>query len=221
MRAEVHYLKEFSPIILNGLKLEFSESTEPVGIVRATSGNLPNIANQISSHKKAVAAVLHAGAARHHRANPAASLRLEQVYGSPVLLSGLGSLVLDKTELSVVNQHQKETLQNLLRLLSNTPQPVLYFLAGSLPEEALVHLRQLSLLGMITRLQGSTLHKHALNSLDSKPSSASWFHRVRDLCLQYQLPHPVFLLSAATPLSKEAYKSQQGFWEQCQATQEN
>ena len=55
MRAEVDYLKEFSPIILNGLKLEFSESTEHVGIVRATSGNLPNIVNRISSHKKAVA----------------------------------------------------------------------------------------------------------------------------------------------------------------------
>ena len=50
------------------------------------------------------------GAARHHRANPAAGLRLEQVYGFPVLLSGLGSLVLDKSELSVVNQHHKETI---------------------------------------------------------------------------------------------------------------
>ena len=82
-----------------------------------------------------------------------------------------------------------------------------HFLAGSLPGEALVHLRQLSLLGMITRLQGSTLHRHALNSFDSNPSSASWFHRVRDLCLQYQLPHPLSLLSAATPIPKEVYNS--------------
>ena len=207
MKTEIDYLKEFSPVTLEGIKLEFCDTAEHVGIVRAVSGNLPNIVNRISSHKKAVAAVLHAGTARHHRANPAAGLRLQQVYGFPVLLLGLGSLVMNRIELSVVNQHHKDTLHGLLRLLPNTPQPVIYFLAGSLPGEALVHLRQLSLLGMITRLQGTTLHKHAINAFDSKPSSASWLHQVRDICLQYQLPHPLTLLGAETPLSKEAFKS--------------
>ena len=33
----------------------------------------------------------------------------------------------------------------------------------------------------------------------------SWFHQVRDLCLGYQLPHPLKLLT--TPRSKEAFKN--------------
>ena len=41
-----------------------------------------------------VSAVMYAGLARGHRANIAACLRIESVYGTAVLLSGLASLVL-------------------------------------------------------------------------------------------------------------------------------
>ena len=93
----------------------------------------------------------------------------------------------------------------MLRLLPSTPHPVIYFLAGCLPGEALIHLRQLALLGMISRLPESLLHRQALNVYCSKGSSWSWFHQVRDLCLQYQIPHPLtFLMS---PLSKETFKN--------------
>ena len=129
---------QFSPVSLNGAKLEFHESAEHVGSVRSVSGNMPNILTRISSHKKVVCAVLHTGAARGHRANPAAGLRLEKIYGFPVLLSGLGSLVLSKAELSIINQHHRDTLQHLLRLHPKTPQSVYYFLGGCLPGEALV-----------------------------------------------------------------------------------
>ena len=218
MRSEVKYLKEFSPVHLNGSSLEFSESAEHVGIIRSVSGNLPNIYNRISSHKKALGAVLHTGAAKHHRANPAAGLRLEQVYGFPVLASGLGSLVMSKAELSLINQHHKVKIQQLTRLKPGTPQPVYYFLAGSLPGEAMIHLRQLSLLGMVSNLPGSTLHKHAMNVFTTKPSSLSWFHQVRDICLQYQLPHPLSLLSSPPPtkdwFKKLAKKRVTDYWEQ-------
>ena len=43
-------------------------------------------------------AVLHAGLAKKHRANPAAALRVEAVYGIAVLLSGLACLVLSSKE---------------------------------------------------------------------------------------------------------------------------
>ena len=104
-----------------------------------------------------------------------------------------------------LHQHLKETIQNLLRLQPKSPQAVIYFLAGSLPGEALIHIKQLSLFGMISRLPDSVLCRHAFNALNSKSSSNSWFHQVRDLCLQYQLPHPLYIL--ASPPTKNAYKS--------------
>ena len=124
-------------------------------------------------------------------------------------MSGLGSLILTKSEISHITKHHKETLRQLLRLPPKSPQVVLYFLAGSLPGEGLVHLRQLSLLGMIRGLPGSLLHRYCLQVFykPTRHQSSSWFHQVRNICLKYLLPHPLNLLSPTSPLSKEAFKS--------------
>ena len=81
---------------MNKIKLAFHENAEHVGIIRSVSGNLPNIMSRISSHTKAIAAVLHALAARWHRTNPVAGLKLHQLFGAPVLMSGLGAFVKDQ-----------------------------------------------------------------------------------------------------------------------------
>ena len=206
MSKQVEYLKRFSPVNLQGSQIKFKSSAEHLGIVRSVHGNLPNILQRISSHKAAIGAVVTNGLAKHHRANQAARLRVEQIYGAPVLLSGLASLILKKSEQAVISKHHHKTLTNLLGLLPGTPHPVVYFLAGRLPGEALLHLRQLSLLGMISRLQGSTIHSHAMNVFTSKGNSWSWFHQVRDVCLMYQLPHPLTILT--TPSTKESFKNQ-------------
>ena len=93
-----------------------------------------------------------------------------------------------------------------MRLHPSTPQPVVCFLAGCLPGTALVDLKILSNFGMICSLKESILHKHAIHVLvQSKPSSRSWFVKVRDLCLQYGLPHPLIFLQSN--YSKDQYKS--------------
>ena len=56
---------------------------------------------------------------------------------------------------------QYHFLECFLRLYKATPAPVVYFLAGSLPSSALLHLRQFYLLSMIARLgQENILHQH-------------------------------------------------------------
>ena len=120
-------------------------------------------------------------------------------------MSGLAPLVLSKQDVSLIDQHFKETLRNLLRLHSCTPSPVIYFLAGSLPGTALVHLRQLTLFGMICRLENNILNTHARNIFSSStPSMKSWFFQIREICLSYSLPHPLVLLT--NPLTKQQFK---------------
>ena len=130
---EVEYLKEFSPVQINNIKLKFHDSAEHVGIIHAVSGNLQNLVSRISPQKKAVDAVLQNLLAKHHRANPAAYLKVEEIYRTSVLLSSLGPLALRKTEQNLINHHRLETLRSMLRLLPNTPHPSNYFLAGCLP----------------------------------------------------------------------------------------
>ena len=98
---------------INGKPIEFSSSAEHVGVVRSTEGNLPSIFARITAHKKALGAVIHTGMARNHRENPTASLRIERLYGIPVLLSGLCSLVFSGKDEDIVDQHHKETVSNL------------------------------------------------------------------------------------------------------------
>ena len=175
-------------------------------MLRSVVGNLPSLLTRISAHKRALGAVLFTGLARSHRANPAASLRIQQLYANPVLFSDIGSLVLTNQESQVIAQHHKETISNLQRLLHKTPRAVIYFLAGSLPGEAFLHLRQLSIFGMVSRLPNSILHKHAVNIFKNiTQSRSSWFHQIKNLCLQYSLPHPSTVLSS--PPKKEVYKA--------------
>jgi hypothetical protein len=84
---DTYYWQVVSPITMDGFRIGFSESAEHVGIIRSTqTGNLANVLARQAAHEKAVHAVLPAGLARGHQGNPAAALRVERLYGSPVLL---------------------------------------------------------------------------------------------------------------------------------------
>ena len=132
--------------------------------------------------------------AKSHRANPAACLRIESVYGTAVLLSGLASLLLSSKEEATISRYYKVYIQRLLKLHQATPAPVVFLLAGCLPLPAQLHLRMFSLYGQLCRLKGgdNILTNQARNvySSSSSPSSKSWFWRLRKLALQYDLPHP-------------------------------
>ena len=66
--------------------------------------------------RKVFCAVLFTGTACSHRGNPAASVKLEKLYGLPVLFSGVASLVLSEAEKNMIDQHYKGVLLNLLKL---------------------------------------------------------------------------------------------------------
>ena len=199
------YSKQINPININGFPIDFTSSAVHVGVIRSSSGNLPHILTRITEHKKALGSVLSAGMARGHRGNPSAAIKVEKLYACPVLMSGLASLRLSQTEITSIDNHYKTTLEGLLKLHPKTPSTFVFFISGSLPAIAILHLRQLSLFSMICRLTNDPLNLHARHTLAfSKPSTKSWFHQVREICLQYSLPHPLSLLD--DPPKKEQFK---------------
>ena len=186
--------------------------------MRSIYGNLPHILKRISGHKKALAAALSSGLARHHRANPAASLKTEKLIGLPVLQSGVAALTLLKSEVGILSQHYKHTLEGLLKIHKKTPAPFVFFVAGSLPFQALLDIKQLGLFGMVCRLENNILHTVARYVLTTcADNSSSWFIQIKELCHQYQLPHPLTLLESSS--SKETFKQLvkarvHDFWEE-------
>ena len=69
-----------------------------------------------------------------------------KLYSLPVLLSGVGPLLLLQSEEDALTQHYKETLQGLQKLYQLTPRPVVCFLFS-----AFLHIKQLGLFGMMVR----------------------------------------------------------------------
>ena len=203
----VDHAKLINPITINGQPVQFTTEAEHVGVLRNTAGNMHNIMNRIAEHKSGMSYVLSAGLARGHNGNPAAALKVHELYGSPKLFSGLASLVLTKPETAIIDSHFQKTIMNLQKLPDRTPRCFVFLLAGCLPGEAVLHLKQLSLFMMICHLPQDPLNIHAKHVLlTSKPSANSWFQQIRSLCLLYGLAHPLHLLDC--PPTKVSFKRQ-------------
>ena len=200
----VKYWKVVSPIHLGPTNIKFVNVAEHVGVTRSTSGNLPHIQQRIASHKKSLCGILYAGLSRRHRANPLSSLKAESTFCSPVLFSGVGSLILSRPEIETLSSYVKTTIENLLKLHPKTPEPFVFLISGTLPAEATLHLKQLSLFLMICRLPENILHAIARQELLSVGSAKTWFGQVEALCYRYALPHPLKLLDE--PPERETFK---------------
>ena len=197
--------KEIIELSLHDHKIPFVDQTTHLGVVRTVCpGNMAAIVDRMTAHRRKVFAILPAGLALHHHANTCPRLRIEKIYCLPVLLSGLASLPLSKSEVNAIDRYYK-TYLCLMKLHECTPDSAVFFLAGTLPAMAHLHLRQLSLFSMICHLNGDHLHTHAKFVLVSwKLSDKSWFNDIRQLCLMYRLPHPLHLLES--PMAKTDFR---------------
>lgn len=161
----VEYVKVINNVKIAGQQVPFTDETDHVGILRSRSGNLPPIMKRITAHKKALAAICSVGIAKGYRGSPSSALKLQQLYGTSVLISGVASLVLNSKEISVLENHYKQTIERIQKLHCNNPWTMVYFLAGTLPIEGIIHYCQLSMFFMICRLKSDLLHNHAKSSM--------------------------------------------------------
>ena len=94
---------------------------------------------------------------------------------------------------------------------------LILLMAGCLPGEAILHLKQLTLFSMICYLPNDPLNVHGRAVLLSAPTtSKSWFLQILNLCLQYSLDHPHQTLScppSKAELKKKIKKSVISYWE--------
>ena len=200
------YTRMISPLSIGNTPVQFATTAEHVGVLRSVSGNLPHLQQRIVSHRRSLAQILCMGMSKKHRASPIAALRAENIFTTPILYSGVASLLITKSETDILSLHVKETTEKLLKLHPKTPEPVVFFLAGRLPGEALLHLKKLTVFGMICHLHGNILNNIAAKLLTVSPQSEkNWFSGIRDICFMYDLPHPLNLLKK--PMSKESFKN--------------
>ena len=187
--------KETSLLNIEGRNIAFVDESDHVGVTRSVHGNLPHLLNRFVAHRRALFSILPIGLGKNHRGNPAASLIAHSTYCLPVLFSGIPALALKTTEVDILDQYVKTTVERLQKLQVRTPHCVVMFLGGHLPGKAMLHIKLLTVFGMVCRLPDAFINKIARYQLTSaKSSSGSWFLQIRDLCLKYSLPSALSLL---------------------------
>ena len=208
LEDEVKIAKQTFHIDINGRNISFDSHALHLGVFHHEKqpNNMSCIVDRQSAHRRQLFSLLPAGMALRHSGNPEANLRVERIFCVPVLLSGLASLVLSQAEVNALSFYYKNTLTRLMKLFDRTPDCAIYFLSGSIPVEGMLHLRQLSLFSMICHLDDNILKELAFYSLVcSTAATKSWFQQIRNLCIKYNLPDALHLLSY--PLPKEKFKN--------------
>ncbi|KAK3108656.1 hypothetical protein FSP39_012687 [Pinctada imbricata] len=100
----------------------------------------------------------------------------------------------------------KKTLKHILSLPVTVAVPVPYILTGLIPLEGVIHIRALTMFGNICGLPDESIEKQLANrQLSIKTfNSHSWFIKLRELQIKYELPDIQNLLSS--PMKKEQWK---------------
>ena len=127
---------------VGGAPVTISSQATHLGIVRSghPSSNSPAVVTRIAAHACALFGLLNLGLAKGHRTPPATALRIELIFASPVLYSGLAPLLLTKPELSTLNVYSRKILRRILKLHDKTAVPAIHLLSGVLPAEATIHI---------------------------------------------------------------------------------
>ena len=147
--------------------------------------------------------------------NPKTNMHLYRNYVIPRFFYELEVVTLSAVQMSRLTQFHLSVIRSLQSFPSYTATPAVYLLAGILPIEGLLHLRMLSLLGMIFRSENHTLINISLRQSTKPSNSKSWFAKIATLLIQYNLPS--ILEVAEAKLSKNIWKKQCkqavcGFW---------
>ena len=120
--------KLISSVNIENNKINFIIEAEHVGILRFVKRNLPGLLSWFSAQRKLLMADLSVGLARGHCGNPAVIIRIKKIDGTRILLIGLSSLVLSKTEINCCDQHYKKFLESLQNFTIIPPVCVFCFL---------------------------------------------------------------------------------------------
>ncbi|MCG8429955.1 MAG: hypothetical protein MJA29_02130, partial [Candidatus Omnitrophica bacterium] len=149
----------------------------------------PDISSKIMLARRTAYALMGVGMHGQNGLDPSSSGRVYETYVVPRLLYGLEAVILRSAQLSELEVFHRKLTRQIQGLPQNTANSAVYLLLGTLPVEATLHLKQLSLFGAISRLEKEhPLWRIALRQLAIKsPTSKSWFARIADLSSLYDL----------------------------------
>ena len=191
------YYREVSPWTLNGERISVVKENEHLGlVVSGRDEEEKNVDSNIQDCRQSLLGLLGPAFAFKCLLPPSVKIHLWRTYNLPVLCSGLSALPIRPTHMKSITIFHNKMLRGFLQLSQTSPIPALHFLLGELPVEARLHMDIMSLFYNIWANQETTIFKIVQYLFKmSNEKSTTWSAHVRLLCMKYQLPDPLLLLS--------------------------
>ena len=195
------FYKDTKPWTLDGVVVPVVDSNEHLGlVVSGMDEEQQNVDKNIKKCRSSLFALLGPAFAYKCLMSPIVQLHLWRSCCLPKLLSGLPSLPIRPANCTSLVLFQNKIMRGFL--------PALYFLAGELPVEGVLHIHTLNLFYNLWTNPSSTVYsmvKYILKMCNLS-SSTTWSNHVQILFLKYDLPPPLSLIQRSSPVSEDVWK---------------
>ena len=159
-----------------------------LGLVWKEGCITPNIPDRIQVARRTSYALMGTGVHGKNGLSPVVSLKIINTYVIPRLLYGLEATVLSKKQLEDLERFHKGLLRKIQGLPGNVASEATYYMLGTIPIEAQLHIRALSLFGAICMAaQNNTTLQRLICRQLSIDNKYSWFQLILKLSQKYNL----------------------------------
>ncbi|MCG8045488.1 MAG: reverse transcriptase family protein, partial [Candidatus Thiodiazotropha endolucinida] len=167
-----------------------------MGILRSHCTEESAVRDNIKKARRTLYSLMSSGLHGQNGLDPETSIQLLNIYVLPILVYGLEVILPKPKYLNMLERFFKKMLKQVMSLPTTVADCAVYAVSGTIPIEATIHKRALSLYGNICRLPESSIEKQlAERQLCLKTNSShSWFIAIKQLHFQYSLPDPTELL---------------------------
>ena len=178
------------PLIFNGTTISYSDSEKHLGLARTADGKATKaVKESVQTGRRASYKLMGAGLSGVNGISPYYSRHMVTTFVMPAMLYGLEALVLEESDCSKLDTYQRGLLRQIQGLPDSTAKPAIYLLLGSLPSQAMLHQKTLTLFIAILNRPGTPEQQIITRQLLMKDStSSSWTSKLRLILFKYHLP---------------------------------
>ncbi|CAC5422224.1 unnamed protein product [Mytilus coruscus] len=175
---------------INNKQMSVVEYSTHIGIQKCQQNSTKfTVEENIKKTRRSFYSLMGTGLHGKNGLGPETDITILNTYVMPILTYGLDILLPTGRILDSIHQFHKKMIKQILSLAKNTADQAVYILSRSLPIEAELNLKTLSLFGNITRADKSTIEwRLAETQLQLKTNqSNSWFIDIKKICLKYDI----------------------------------
>lgn len=192
---------------LNNCNMPIVTQASHIGIQKSENCSaMTTVTENIRKARRALYSLMGTGLHGENGLDPETAMSMIRTFILPILTYGLEIVLPKGKNLDNINRQYKKWIKQILSLYINVADPAVFILAGTLPIEAEMHIKAITLYGNITRAKKSSIEwKLAERQLTIKShESLSWFIEIKELCLKYDILNIYNYLE--NPLSKNQWK---------------